>query len=820
MTDLCDAGDGLTSDNLDRFTQLHPASARHTVQIYLRDQRPRSYEPMTLTNSITSPPRLPSPSSHEPRDRRFVDSADRLETALVLHPVLEGPPAGKKDKIKERSSEEPAKRKVSVVAAMRPRFSSNHALSPANSKPDDAAGPSSTKRDPKRDVSDVKKEQVVEGQEAQRSSPLLVSRKERDTKPRTVVYVEIQRRSKGKEREPARSKENRSPHKRSAKVDEECGEVKRPKGKKRSGEFGSDEDEEHMARLDARRSKRQAKALIVKDRTQSARATGAAAAAKVQATSRARSSKKEKGGSEVDEAEELSEEEEHPKRKRRAAAEKATRAMQAKPANVGKSRLTIRPSNLKLGLFNKGAASARTKVGKPLPDLSFSELNFLNATRPSPPPSISSASSSTTSERAKPSATRRQKEVDTSITYGAKPRKTRQPSESFDEAPRRSPPKRTKAKPRSTKAAPKPTRTSAYDRQRGLVKSTANHHDESIDSAPSIVGDVEADSVESGHSAYSRKMKEAHEQKSPPPVSSRAPSSAVVDTSHAWQPAAFIRIPTPSIVQEEVEDCDSSSQQPEASSASSRGASNIDLNLAQTLAGNSPSPSHSRLASLSTIDRLIKACEEGHLDVSPPRKRSPERSSPFVPPKFSEAAVETIGEPQAAPSGYSGRPNADLVSYQELLGYQGAENAAITEQGFNARDRGRSVDGFVGYEVGGMDQGAAEGATWQEGVWEENFPMPQEWMQLDQRAEFAATSFYQHQQDQHQYELAVPFDATHSGIPDSSSTSSEYAGDGMELDETMGFLEPHRSLREQPVRRGMDAEMAEQMRNYWYKAQP
>lgn len=96
--------------------------------------------------------------------------------------------------------------------------------------------------------------------------------------------------------------------------------------------------------LRARKERRRAKALIVKDRSQSAGATGAAAGAKLKAsTSRRKKSKRDEAGSQGEQSEEV-EEIERPKRKKgKASNVEINRVLQSvdKPKNVGGSRLTV-----------------------------------------------------------------------------------------------------------------------------------------------------------------------------------------------------------------------------------------------------------------------------------------------------------------------------------------------------------------------------------------------------------------------------------------------------------------------------------------------
>jgi hypothetical protein len=128
--------------------------------------------------------------------------------------------------------------------------------------------------------------------------------------------------------------------------------------------------------LRARRERRANKAFIRKDRTQSSAAVGAAAAAKVK-----KASKKRCGESDENE----SPSPEKVKKKKRTSAEKGSRAKVQdlrRPSAIGAQRLTVRsllyisrtsltflsvqlkPPKQLGGIFNKGKASTRIKVGK------------------------------------------------------------------------------------------------------------------------------------------------------------------------------------------------------------------------------------------------------------------------------------------------------------------------------------------------------------------------------------------------------------------------------------------------------------------------
>lgn len=399
----------LNEANLALLTKRHPANARTTVAFFLKAQLGRTFSTVILPNTITpartAPPPRPSPGPSSSRHNNPPD------TALVLHHDSEGPKAqeGATEAPQERGRENEGKRKVSLVAAMRPRAASRTSQAAASAGPSKVVG------------SERRKVQGREGRAdgAGTSSSLLVARADvlKEVSPRREVESHKNGGSHGKEqveeeeRPIAKGNQDPSPKKEKGKrrAVEEAPKAQ-TKGKKKDDDFSSDE-EEYAARtsiypcsggdtpcrigakvavtpgLEARRLRRAAKALIVKDRTQSAAATGATAASKLKAsTSRSKKKKrKEKAEAEGgDESEPSDDDREWTRKKRKASTAETNKILQSakKPSNVTGSRLTVRNSHqhsfllashffarqmrpmIKLGLFHKGAASTRTKIGQ------------------------------------------------------------------------------------------------------------------------------------------------------------------------------------------------------------------------------------------------------------------------------------------------------------------------------------------------------------------------------------------------------------------------------------------------------------------------
>ncbi|GAA5988976.1 hypothetical protein JCM5350_001735 [Sporobolomyces pararoseus] len=351
----------LTEPNLRSHTSLEGIAPRRTVQIYLQSiKQAQGYFELPsapILDSDTSPPSRPSNlnllEQHESKRRKLdqeeaEERFDGRDTALVMHKSGRVPPQGKESQqgfLKNRAPTVPLKKKPSLVSAMRPRL---------------ATVPDQSSSSPLKNESRLK--------DGKRKSNLENGEKENH---RGQDQPERKRSGgKGKATDPA----------------EEEDAVKsfgKGKGKLRSEVENEEEAAELEERLEARKERRRNKVFIRKDHSQSATATGIAAASKLKKLSRrtedavrdpdsdGSESGKEKGGK--------------TKKVRKTAEQSGRELIQGleRPIAVGTGRLTLKPSN-QLGLFNKGKASARIKVGKAVPDLAFSEMRFLNSTRPAP----------------------------------------------------------------------------------------------------------------------------------------------------------------------------------------------------------------------------------------------------------------------------------------------------------------------------------------------------------------------------------------------------------------------------------------------------
>ncbi|GAA6042133.1 hypothetical protein JCM8097_003126 [Rhodosporidiobolus ruineniae] len=394
----------LSLANLASHTQQLAPAPRRTVQLYLQDQYhtrgeyelgpPASdeFEGVETSGGAGRKRKAEEEGGSTRRERER-----RKDTALVLHAFDD--PAGSPA---QAASSQPAKKRPTLAGALRPRVSGATLLS--------SPAPPATKKQ--------RGEEGAGGPSG--SSEVLVARVDRREK--AAEGEKRERKGKGKAKEveqvdePIKEKEKNSAAKK--------------KGKLRAEPVNNEEAEELEDRLRGRRERRANKAFIRKDRTQSAAALGAAAASKVKASSSKAKAKKRKAASDASSVDEDEEDEEPKKRKKRRSKEGESRvAVQEmqRPGGIGSSRLTLKPPKA-LGIFNKGKASVRTKVGKQLPDLAFSELNFLNGPRPSPPSSPSQSSSSSSAEDAYAGPAFTQTKLPR--TYGSKT-KTRRSSSFF-----------------------------------------------------------------------------------------------------------------------------------------------------------------------------------------------------------------------------------------------------------------------------------------------------------------------------------------------------------------------------------------------------
>ncbi|GAA5832739.1 hypothetical protein JCM5353_004627 [Sporobolomyces roseus] len=352
----------LTEPNLHNHTRIEGIAPRRTVQIYLQSiKQAHGYfevpsPPLDESNSpparfVDRPLNL-HPRSNEPESkRRRLEEEDEgmRDTALVIHRSA----VGKKEKIENiRKETAPLKKKPSLVSAMRPRLTSL----PNNS-----------------------------------SSPLQIHRKEKDRgkekkrEVETASFVdELLDFEEGEEENDRNGDKGKSASRRKGKA--KATETKKDKiekgkgkGKLRNEPETEKEAEELEDRLEARKERRRNKAFIRKDRSQSAAATGAAAASKVTITKKKKREHRDEGS----ESEESEGRGGKGKKKGRKTAEQDGREQiqgLSRPSAVGKGRLTVKPPT-RLGIFNKGKASSRTRVGHAVPDLAFSEMTFLDTTR-------------------------------------------------------------------------------------------------------------------------------------------------------------------------------------------------------------------------------------------------------------------------------------------------------------------------------------------------------------------------------------------------------------------------------------------------------
>ncbi|GAA5919616.1 hypothetical protein JCM1841_001083 [Sporobolomyces salmonicolor] len=372
------ASASLTLDNLASHTQHQGLAPRRTVQIYLQGiaqvngeydlAPPRFDEFGPLEATSLHPHQL---DSGERTRQRGTDDGE--ETALVLHDSLK-----EKDvkglKGDWRTDDGPLKKKPSLVAAMRPRLSSN----PNNSPPIASTSNLCLRQaDP----------------HASGSSSILIPRLPQRAGRKASSSVQE---GENKENAAKRMKDRKGKGKAAELRDEipvVAKKADKGKGKLRAEPEDDEEAEELEERLQARKERRRKKAFIRKDYTQTAAATGAAAAAKLKASKKRRHDDDDdlEAGSDMDD---VAATKKGQKKDKRSAEHSSHRRLQnlQRPKGIGEARLTLKPPK-ELGIFNKGKASMRTKVGKQLPDLAFSEMNFLNSTRPAPPASCTSSSS-------------------------------------------------------------------------------------------------------------------------------------------------------------------------------------------------------------------------------------------------------------------------------------------------------------------------------------------------------------------------------------------------------------------------------------------
>ncbi|GAA5850615.1 hypothetical protein JCM8547_001931 [Rhodosporidiobolus lusitaniae] len=399
----------LSSSNLAKHLESNPPAPRRVVQLFLQDQqRTRGqYEllppPSSELDGVADAPTLPSCNK-----RKAGNGRDKGDTALVLH-VYDDDEAGGRA---SADQEPPKKKRPTLVSALRPRLSS----APASN-----ASPAQKKAE-KIEKATVQAERA--GGSDSGSSPPLVSRVEREARRRSSSPKKQGRvgRKEGQEK-PVKDRKGKGKA-RDEETEPKKEAPKAGKGKLRAEVAGGTEEEEVEDRLRARRERRANKAFIRKDRTQTAASVGAAAGTKVAKAKKKRRAVEPASSDQENE----SPSPEKAKKKKRSAERHSREKLQGfhRPSAIGAPRLTLKPPK-QLGLFNKGKASARTKVVKQLPDLAFSELAFLNAPRPSPPPPSSPSSSSADDLRALPTAS----SAKLPRTYGSKSKSRRSTSRHF-----------------------------------------------------------------------------------------------------------------------------------------------------------------------------------------------------------------------------------------------------------------------------------------------------------------------------------------------------------------------------------------------------
>ncbi|ORY89392.1 hypothetical protein BCR35DRAFT_350384 [Leucosporidium creatinivorum] len=632
----------LTTSALQLFTERFPASPRKTVQRYLNEQRAHagSYPP-AVTDTLSPGPASPPRTS---RVKRRLSSDDHAETALVLHSddAQDGPGwlSGKKASRPSKEGEGGAsssatRKKPSLVAAMKPKMTSLVEGSPLATTSQERVG---TKSRSKSKSKENRARPVDEDDSG--SSPLLVARadareQERRQKKEGELGPRRQASSEAGKKENVAAKGGSTERKGKGKAQEWELVIEQPSKKTKKQKSLLDEDEDEVAdRLRARKERRRAKAVIVKDRTQPAKAVGAAAASKVKSSSR--KSKRQRGS---DDGKDGSSEVEQPapesrKKKRKASNADLNKELQDghKAKNVGTSRLTLKVPT-KLGLFHNGAASVKTKVGKRLPDLAFSEVNFLNAPRPSPPaPSHFSSSSSAS---AAPQRSSKPRAHPTVKTYGSRAKKHRS-SKYFEVAPQSdpssdlpapTPARKSKSRKESSKAEasirsrplpPSPPRAPTPKKSKSKSKSRRSPPP----SSPHPTTD--SSDLHSAHSREQRRSRSAHQQAADKKQDdAQELEEAVLDTSTFWKRGRPEQHHEKQEAREVVQNRSDSPAVDDirrASPAAAAPAPSLPLDFYPNYALLSPRSSAS-------IDRLLQACETGVYPPAvslPPRPRHPE----------------------------------------------------------------------------------------------------------------------------------------------------------------------------------------------------
>ncbi|GAA5925759.1 uncharacterized protein JCM15063_005109 [Sporobolomyces koalae] len=380
----------LTEAHLRAFTLKNGVGTRPTVAIYLNSIRNAQgyFEiPRDRIQGSTSPCRhnehhvvdaQAKTMNEPPTKRRRLDIIDRAkveDTALVMH--LAAP----KNENQQTKGSVPLKKKPSLVSAMRPRFvpTTNTSSSPV----------------------------AKSGVKAEKPRKYLSHGSTSDAEKENQDKSRVRRNSQSQRKSGHNAKEEKK---------ELVHKSDKSKGKLRMEPETEKEAAELEERLEARKQRRRNKAFSRKDRSQPAAATGAAAALRV------KKPKKHDGSDREESAAEGREADKKRKKGRRSAEQSGRDIVQGlhRPGGVGLGRLTLR-SSTQLGIFNKGKASVRARVGRAVPDLAFSEMRFLNSTR-SPEPEHADLTASVSEAEDGHHSTSRRRRVSAPKTYGTKPK--------------------------------------------------------------------------------------------------------------------------------------------------------------------------------------------------------------------------------------------------------------------------------------------------------------------------------------------------------------------------------------------------------------
>lgn len=454
-----------------------------------------------------------------------------------------------------------------------------------------------------------------------------------------------------------------------------------------------------------------------------------------------------------------------------------------------------------------------TEPPSAVPDLAFSELNFLNAPRPSPPSSSSSSSSASSAPIvAKSKTTTKPPRASSSsakvlVTYGSKGKKPsskyfKPATPALDSSSVDSPPPAPKSKPKSKVVAP-----SQPPKKKSKAKAARKSP------PPTRARSVAEDDDSAQHSAYSLRQRkgkgkavvvEQEDSLNEGP----APSEAVMDTSHAWKNGFSKAASSKALV------------------AASPYASLRQSPLRQSPFRQSPfqqSPLHhsplrlshlapsnlqplSSLADSSSIDRLLKACETDDLGVMAYESRqltsdqTPSFRLSSADPPRREMAMEGLWDSPALGADFE-QDGRDLGTPFEVDGRIARDEGAYEEGDFSqSEDRRERAGGeqFLdrgGNAYAGMDIGGDEG-SWRDvrlGGTEDE----------DADEEMRHELFGEEEGDGSQ--LGGPFP-----LPQYSSSVVQ-VDFGVSFDGVGAGGEGGG---------GMDAEFATAMRSHWYRAKP